>query len=474
VYQRNGEEIHKIAEIHASQWYQAQIELDLKEKNYKGSIGSSDSVINFSGKCAPAWSGVVDHFFIDSSGHIGGPRPELWADNFVISGKPLPARDAAPVVLPENDITEKKRKLQSLRAEVAGIRRQADAARAELESLLTEGPVDLAYGVVEGTPQDVPIQMRGEPDRPGKIVQRGFLSVLASVPARKISGSGRLELAEWLVDPRNPLTPRVMANRIWAYHFGRGIVETPNDFGMRGRPPTHPELLDYLAEYFMKSGWSIKAMHRLIMLSATYQQSCPEGVDLASAKLYHGMARHRLTAEELRDSILLASGELDRKPGTAHPFPPPYTWGFSQHAPFSAVYNDNKRSVYQMQQRIKRHPFLALFDCADPNSSVPERRTTTVPTQALFFLNDAFIHDKSEALARHVVASCSNAEARVRLAWKAALSREPSAVESADSLQFIAEYEAESLNAKSANPTESAFAALARTLFGSNEFLHID
>ena len=160
-----------------------------------------------------------------------------------------------------------------------------------------------------------------------------------------------LELAQWLVRADNPLTARVMANRLWQYHFGRGLVATPNDFGVRGIAPTHPELLDHLATRFMQSGWSIKAMHRLIMLSATYQQAglYSAGSNLSSIANgkpnsdalttdYAVFERRRLSAEEIRDSILAISGELDQTPGRSHPFPSPVTSAYSQHGPFSAVY----------------------------------------------------------------------------------------------------------------------------------------
>src|SRR5262249_26020976 len=133
--------------------------------------------------------------------------------------------------------------------------------------------------VVEGTPHNARLQMRGDPDKPGAEVQRGFIKALGGEPLpRHSAGSGRLELAQWLTRGDNPLTARVMVNRIWQYHFGRGLVKTSNDFGARGQRPTHPELLDYLATEFVRSGWSVKAVHRLIMLSATYQQRSGESL----------------------------------------------------------------------------------------------------------------------------------------------------------------------------------------------------
>lgn len=272
-----------------------------------------------------------------------------------------------------------------------------------------------------------------------------------------------------------------MVNRLWQYHFGRGLVRTPNDFGVRGLPPTHPELLDHLAAEFMRRGWSIKAMHRLLMLSSTYQQSSPSlsapsavvpGAD--PAMFYAAFTRRRLSAEEIRDSILAVSGELDTTPGREHPFPSAISWGYSQHGPFSAVYDHNKRSVYLMTQRLKRHPFLALFDGADPNATTAERLGTTVPTQALFFLNDPFVHDKAERWAARLRADRPDEGQTLERAFRQALGRAPSEVERVEATRFLAEYRQELAAAGVADAETRALAAYLRTLFGSNEFLHVD
>ena len=175
-----------------------------------------------------------------------------------------------------------------------------------------------------------------------------------------------LELADWLTRDDHPLVPRVVVNRIWQQHFGRGLVATENDFGIRGNQPSHPQLLDWLATRFVQSGWSVKAMHRLIMSSATYQQSSEHDEIAAEldpdAKLLWRFNRRRLSAEEIRDAMLFVSGGLDLTMGGPHPFPAENSWGFTQHNPFYGVYDSNRRSVYLMQQRLKKHPFLSLFD----------------------------------------------------------------------------------------------------------------
>ncbi|MCW5558860.1 MAG: DUF1553 domain-containing protein, partial [Verrucomicrobiae bacterium] len=182
----------------------------------------------------------------------------------------------------------------------------------------------------------------------------------------------------------------------------------------------------------------------------------------------------RLGAEELRDSILLVSGELDESPGEGHPFPAPTTWGFTQHGPFSAVYDHQRRSVYLMTQRIKRHPFLALFDGPDPNASTPERRLTTVPTQALFFLNDPFVHANADRLAARIGTEADDPAAQVRSAYRRILGRNPAAKESEDGVHFLARY-GEELDASGLEKDANRpLAALVRVLFGSNEFLTVD
>jgi hypothetical protein len=332
--------------------------------------------------------------------------------------------------------------------------------------------------MAEGTPHSVRMQLRGEPDRPGEVVKRGTIQSLAGGPLPEgTPGSGRLELAQWLTRPTNPLTARVIVNRIWQYHFGRGLVKTPNDFGVRGIPPTHPELLDHLATRFMQSGWSMKAMHRLVMLSSTYQQAVAEPnakSNADTADLYASFLGRRLGAEEIRDAILAVSGELDTAPAKEHPFPSPVSWGFSQHAPFSAVYDHDKRSVYLMTQRLKRHPYLALFDGADPNATTADRLSTTVPTQALYFLNDPFVHAKSMKWARRLLTHAPDEKKRIELAWQQSMGRLPGNDELLEANEFLAAYRVE-LKSNGLDDLETrALAAYLRSLFGSNEFLHVD
>ena len=361
--------------------------------------------------------------------------------------------------------------------------------RAELKS--REPRVPVAYAVADGRTQNAKLQKRGDPEQLGPEIPRKFLDVLGGQKITSTNQSGRLELAQWLTSPTNPLTARVMVNRIWQGHFGLGLVATPNDFGRQGRTPTHPELLDWLAGQFIASGWSIKAMHRQMMLTATYQQGTVSSESVISNQSpraardrtdslnadslltghFSPFPRRRLTAEELRDTLLAVTGELDRAPGEAHPFPPEDKWSFTQHAPFAANYDTLKRSVYVMQKRNRRIPFFALFDGADPNASTAKRDITTVPTQALYFMNDPFIHARAEKFAGRILQSASDERARLDSASRQLFGRPASAEEHAEAGDFLRSYAAEQPADKQ---SQLAWTAYARVLLGSNELLYLD
>jgi len=240
---------------------------------------------------------------------------------------------------------------------------------------------------------DPHVFIRGNPGRPGKAVPRRFLRVLAGPePAPFRRGSGRLELAEAIASQQNPLTARVFVNRVWQWHFGKGLVTTPSDFGTRSDPPTHPELLDYLASRFVGAGWSPKALHRLIMLSSTYQQSsAPRPSEMArdpENRLLWRFNRQRLDFESMRDSLLAVSGALDTRIGG----PPVQTTPPSE---------SNRRTLYGFIDRQNLDGLYRTFDFAVPDASSPRRFVTTVPQQALFLMNSPFLHEQ----ARHLTAS---------------------------------------------------------------------
>ena len=271
-----------------------------------------------------------------------------------------------------------------------------------------------------------------------------------------------------------------MVNRIWQQHFGKGLVPTPNDFGKQGKPPTHPELLDWLASRFIAEGWSVKEMHRLIMLSQTYRLASTRDAEAlakdANNALLASFPRRRLDAESIRDTLLTLGGTLDRAPAGAHPFPPQSDWKFTQHNPFKATYDTNKRSVFLMTQRIQRHPYLAIFDGADPSTSTPARPISTTPLQALFLLNDPLVHEQSKRFAERLSAERPDDAARLQLACALAFSRPASVEETADAQRFLTDVRARLRDA--GTPADKldaeAWQAMVRVLFRLNEFVYLD
>jgi hypothetical protein len=349
--------------------------------------------------------------------------------------------------------------------------------------------VPKAYAVAEGLIANARIHRKGDPKSLGEEVPRGFLTILGGqqVP-KEHKGSGRELLAEWIADAKNPLTARVMANRIWQWHFGKGLVQTPNDFGARGKAPTHPELLDWLAARFVVGGWSVKKLHKLIMLSHTYQlasDSFATGQDDLVARnaaldvandYYWRFNRRRLSAEEVRDALLAVSGQLDRTMGGEHPFPPETTWRFTQHVQFFGVYETNRRSVYVMQQRLKKHPFFEVFDGADTNMPVDSRPLSTTPLQALYMMNNPFVHQQADAFAVRVGMAFDTLRERLDYAYRLAYGRAPRLAEIKEATAYLqqarrglaaAQVPLEQLN-------RAALASYLRVVLSSNEFLYVD
>ncbi|RPH52548.1 MAG: DUF1553 domain-containing protein, partial [Planctomycetota bacterium] len=333
-------------------------------------------------------------------------------------------------------------------------------------------PYETAYAVAEAPKHgNAKVQLKGDPTKLGREVPRRFIEVLGGQSlSSEAKGSGRHQLAEWIADPANPLTARVMANRIWHYHFGKGIVQTPSDFGRQGRPPTHPDLLDWLARRFIQSGWSVKAMHRLILSSHAYRMSCENG-DLGALSdpandLLWKFRRRRLEAEAIRASLLAVAGTLDRRRGEAHPFPAMAAWDYTQHKPFIAAYDNQQRSVYLMTQRIRRHPYFGTFDGAETNASTSFRITSTTPLQALYLLNDPFVHDQARAFAARLAKEGTDDASRVRRAYELSLGRTPTTAESAASLEFLA-------TTSRRLDVAQAWESFARILFRLNEFAYV-
>jgi hypothetical protein len=302
-----------------------------------------------------------------------------------------------------------------------------------------------AMAVGDGAVANAAILIRGEVDHRGDTVPRGVLSVLTTgtPPAMPAKSSGRLELAEWLTSPENPLTARVMVNRVWQHLFGEGLVRTADNFGATGEAPSNPALLDALAVQFMQDGWSVKRLIRSLVLSHTYQlSSAPnaqaQGIDPDNRLLWRATPR-RLDAEAIRDAILAASGNIDLNPlhsSVVAKIGDGYIGRGIRPESFNV--SANYRSVYLPIVRDFVPEALDVFDFAEPSLVVPTRDVTNVPGQALYLLNNDFVRAQATALAKRVLETPDAAQ-RIALAYRLTLSRPPTAAERARAEAFLAD-----------------------------------
>jgi hypothetical protein len=327
----------------------------------------------------------------------------------------------------------------------------------------------------------------------GRIVEPGFLSVLSGdappkippLPDGRLSSGRRRALAEWIASAGNPLTARVMVNRIWHHHFGRGIVSTPSNFGRMGTLPSHPELLDWLATEFVREAWSVKRMHRLILMSQTYQMASsfyrPANVekDPDNVSLWRFPVR-RLEAEIIRDIVLSASGQINLQAGGPPFFPAvpkaAYVevarvgkWILTKEEPATW-----RRSVYSYWKRARKSPMFEVFDQPDTMVTCDRRNTTTVPTQALTLLNDEFVLLQARHFANRINRTAGDQAAeQIKTAYLVALSREPTATELGGSLQFINKQRAHHVQKSAADPSLAALTDFAHVVMNLNEFLYV-
>jgi len=322
----------------------------------------------------------------------------------------------------------------------------------------------VAHGIADAAPTDMKVFIRGNPARQGELAPRRFLRVLSTDEPEKFhDGSGRRELAEAIASPNNPLTARVMINRLWQHHFGRGLVGTPSNFGSLGEQPTHPELLDYLAVRFVELGWSIKAIHRELMLSATYQLSSSgdaknEQSDADNRWLWR-MNRERLDVESWRDSLLAVSGNLDPQLGG-----PSTDLGQA---------SNKRRTVYAKISRHELDGLLRLFDFPDANITSDKRSETTVPQQQLFVLNSPFMIEQAKALAARLQKdpALTDDPARVKQVFLLAYGRPATAEEVNLIVSYLGGVDADDV--KSANKL-TRWERVAQAMLGANEFMYVD
>ena len=386
-----------------------------------------------------------------------GPR---WARKNLTDGT-FPGKES-----PGNDVaTLEKQRAELMRtapkAETRSTLAEAKAGRERLEAELKKfpqpkvayvGAVHHGSGAFRGTggdggkPRPVHLLARGQVTQPGREMVPGALGVLSFRPARfpvsaeAPEGARRAALADWVADPANPLTWRTIVNRVWQYHFGAGLVETPGDFGRNGAVPSHPELLDWLAADFRDGGGSLKGLHRLIVCSDTYKQASVARPEMASRdsgnRLLWRQNRRKLEAEAIRDAVLAASGKLDLTMGgegwqdfvVEHPAHSPH-YRYDLHDPLDA--RTYRRSVYRFVVRSQTQPWMTSLDCADPSMRVDRRNESLSPLQALALLNNGFLLSQSQALAERVQAETGAPEAAVSRAFHLALGRAPSADEAA-------------------------------------------
>lgn len=332
----------------------------------------------------------------------------------------------------------------------------------------------LAMGVRDRQkPADCKVNIKGDAKKLGEVIPRGFLTAChvegVDSPGPAVEGSGRLELARWLTGPNHPLTARVMVNRIWQQLYGTGIVGTPNDFGIYGERPTHPQLLDHLAIRFVEGGWSMKKLIRSILLTHTYRLSSDVDANQSDAddgiRLLTRHQRRRLDAEALRDNMLAASGEIELSPAEG---------SLIRHRDILVNLAGNlhkpshHRSVYLCYLRSSPPPELAAFDLPDFTTVTGQRHISTVPNQALHLYNNPFVIEQARCFAERIVTDAETQSSRIELAWNRAFSRSPTDDEVIKAAGFLKDAEDELRDQR------KAWASLCQALLATNEFRYID
>ena len=359
-----------------------------------------------------------------------------------------------------------------------------DATKAELKKLrdeltaLDKNPPELpsAMGVTEDKVIEVAIHVRGNPLKLGDIAPRHAPAVLRGPPVPQFSDteSGRRQLAEWLVDPQHPLTARVFVNRVWRWHFGRGLARTTDNLGLLGEAPSHPELLDWLSRRFIRDGWSIKSLHRVILNSSTYQQGGTSVAEAAARdpenRLFARADVRRLEAEAVRDSLLAVSGRLDATVGGSLLKLKNRAYFFDHTSKDLTTYDSDRRSLYLPVVRNNVFDLFQLLDFPDPTVSSSDRAATVVAPQALLMLNSDFVMQAAADLADRLLKDSDDDDRRLALLYATAYGREPSAEELRADRTFLREVAQRYVDGQDAS---HAWAALCHTAFAANEFLYV-
>ncbi len=353
----------------------------------------------------------------------------------------------------------------------ADAQRQIATLKAALESIKAKAPPEppFACAVGEDKPVEQRVFLRGNPESKGEPVAKRFPFILAGEEQAPITqGSGRLELANWLASARNPLPARVMANRLWQGHFGQGLVRTPNNFGFAGERPSHPELLEWLAAEFIEQGWSIKRMHRLLLLSSTYQQSAltsdAKREKDADNRLLSRFPIRRKTVEEIRDSLLLLDGSLDLTMGGSLQSGEGTDNEFSDSRKSIDPDVSTRRTVYLPLRRSNLPSLFNLFDFGDGTTSTEIRSETNVAPQALYMMNSKFVATRAANLSGQILKTPAGQDERMQRAWRLVLGREPTAEQRAEGRAYLAAFP---------GGADLAWTSYFRSLIASNDFLYV-
>jgi hypothetical protein len=311
-------------------------------------------------------------------------------------------------------------------------------------------------------------------------VPRGFISVATAGarPAISANRSGRLELARWVADPANPLTARVLVNRVWEHLFGEGLVRTVDNFGAQGERPSHPELLDELAARFMADGWSVKKLIRAIVLSRVYQLAVTDDPRAGKAdpedRLLWRAQRRRVEAEVIRDAILAVSGRLDPALGGSSVAALGDRAIDNMSKGGVQVDGNTRRSVYLPVIRNEVPQIFEVFDFADPDVATGKRDATTVPTQALYLMNSPFVLDQARQAAKRLLALPADDAGRLADLYRRALGRAPTRPETEQALRFLADYRRAAASRPKAEPDVDAWSAVCLAVFGCTEFRFVE